>query len=154
MVVPSSKSVLYTNLLIPSTVTWWNTLPVNAQQSTSLSEFIRFLSTADVTVSAYYYTGERSEQISHCRLRLGMSNLNNDLFKRHIHTNSNCHMWKHQTNSWTLSHPQFKLQKNPHTPQDWISIETLLHSNPILCFQENDENYFNIQNCAWIDKTV
>ena len=41
-------------------------------------------------VPAYYYFGERSAQVIHCRLRLEMSNLNNDLVNRHLSADPKC----------------------------------------------------------------
>ena len=42
------------------------------------------MSTNDTMVSIYYYFGSRKEQVKHCRLRLAISNLNYDLFRRHL----------------------------------------------------------------------
>ena len=77
--VPSCKTELLRKSFILSTTTDWNSLPVNVQQTTSLSVFKRVLCLSDNNVPAYYYTGDRIAQINHCRLRLQMSNLNNDL---------------------------------------------------------------------------
>ena len=68
----------------------WNSIPENIKQSSSTSELKRYLSISDTTVSPYYYTGKRKEQITHCRLRLEMSNLNYDLKKRHLTADPAC----------------------------------------------------------------
>ena len=35
-------------------------------------------------VSIYYYFGYRKEHVTHCRLQLAISDLNYDLFRRHL----------------------------------------------------------------------
>ena len=35
-------------------------------------------------VPIYYYFGSRKEQVKHCRLRLAISDLNYDFFRRHL----------------------------------------------------------------------
>ena len=88
--VTTCKTELYRNSFIPSTTAEWNSLPISVQQSTSLSVFKRSLSLSDSKVPAYYYFGERNAQVIHCRLRLEMSNLNNDLVNRHLSTDPKC----------------------------------------------------------------
>ena len=88
--VTTRKTELYRNSFIPSTTAEWNSLPISVQQSTSLSVFKRSLSLSDSKVPAYYYFGERNAQVIHCRLRLEMSNLNNDLVNRHLSTDPKC----------------------------------------------------------------
>ena len=68
----------------------WNCVPENVKQSTSISELKRYLSDSDTTLPSSDYTGKRKEQITHCRLRLEMSNLDNDLKRRHLTTNPAC----------------------------------------------------------------
>ena len=68
----------------------WNSIPENIKQSTSISELKRYLSISDTTVPPYYYKRKRKEQITHCRLRLEMSNLNYDLKKRHLTADPAC----------------------------------------------------------------
>ena len=60
------------------------------QQSTSLNVFKQSLSLSDSKVPAYYYFEERSAQVIHCRLRLEMSNINNDLVNRNLSTDPKC----------------------------------------------------------------
>ena len=73
-------------LLYSPAISEWNSLPISVKQSTSLSVFKRSLSLSDSKVPAYNCFGERSEQISHCRIHLEMSNLNNNLFNCHLST--------------------------------------------------------------------
>ena len=74
-------------VILSSTTLLWNNLPVNIQERSSLSESKRYLSMNDNNVPNSYYLGKRTEQIIHCRLRLEMSDLNLDLFSRHLTDN-------------------------------------------------------------------
>ena len=89
-IIPSFQTELYRNSFFPSTTLLWNNLPVNIQEGSSLSEFKRYLTNNDTKVPSYYYSGQRMEQIIHCRLRLQMSDLNFDLFNRHLIENQSC----------------------------------------------------------------
>ena len=88
--VTTCKTELYRNSFIPSATAEWNSLPISVQQSTSLSVFKRSLSLSDSKVPAYYYFGERNAQVIHCRLRLEMSNRNNDRINRHLSADPKC----------------------------------------------------------------
>lgn len=88
--IPPVRTELYKNSFFPRTTTEWNSLPDNMKTSSSLSEFKRLLNTFCPSVPLYYYYGKRTEQILHCRLRLGISNLNNDLYNRHLKNNPAC----------------------------------------------------------------
>ena len=83
-IIPPFRTELYRNSFFPFTTLLWNNLPVNIQESSSLSEFKRYLTMNDSNVPNYYYLGKRTEQIIHCRLLLEMSDLNLDLFSRHL----------------------------------------------------------------------
>ena len=86
--VTTCKTELYRNSFIPSDTAERNSLPISVQQSTSLSVFKRALSLSDSKVPDF---GERCAQVIHCRLRLEMSNLNNDLVNHHnISTDPKC----------------------------------------------------------------
>ena len=74
--VTPDKTDIYQNSFIPSNTTLWNSIPESIKQSTSISELKRYLSFSDTTAPPYNYKGKRKEQITHCRLRLEMSNLN------------------------------------------------------------------------------
>jgi hypothetical protein len=68
----------------------WNNLPAHIQTSISVSQLKRFLSRDDPIIPPNYFSGERKEQLIHCKLRLGMSDLNQDMVNRHISINSSC----------------------------------------------------------------
>ena len=87
---PSFKTALYKKSFFPSSTDLWNDLPESIQCSKSFGEFKRFLRKDDVPVPPYFYIGNRKEQIIHCKMRLGMSDLQNDLFNRHLSERKQC----------------------------------------------------------------
>ena len=89
-IIPFFRTEIYRNSFFPSTTLLWNNIPVNIQDSSSLSEFKRYLTNNDTKVPSYYYSGKRMEQIIDWRLRLEMSDLNFDLFNRHLTENQSC----------------------------------------------------------------
>ena len=88
--VPRTRTELYNNSFLPSTTRLWNNLPDDIKAIDSISRFKRFLSLCDSTVPPYYYIGSRQDQVNHCRLRLGMSNINYDLYSRHLIDDPKC----------------------------------------------------------------
>ena len=83
-VIPAHKTELYANSFIPSATQLWNTLPQTIQANPSISRLKKYLSTNENMVPIYCYFGSRKEQVKHCRLRLAISSLNYDLFRRHL----------------------------------------------------------------------
>jgi hypothetical protein len=141
-VVPACRTETYRKSFFPSTTTIWNNLPLTIRNCTSLSEFKRYLSSFDSPVPTYYYIGERNEQIAHCRLRLGMSDLNGHLYNRHLQIDSSCscgfrcedaHHYLLTCDNYTEAR-----RNTIHTlPQEHTSINNLLFGSPGLQIQEN-----------------
>ena len=88
--IPFCRTELYKNSFFPSTTKAWNDLSDSIKCSTSLSCFKRYLLQTDTVVPPYFYIGPRVAQIIHCRLRLGMSNLGEHLYQRHLSNNRSC----------------------------------------------------------------
>ena len=139
------KTELYRNSFFPSTTRLWNDLPDSMQTTTSLSAFKRFLSAPDHVVPPYYYyfSGCRNEQVIHCRLRLGMSNLNYDLFNRHLQGNRSCLCgFDFETAEHYLLHCPIYAHVRQTTinalPCIWTDIDTLLFGNPHLRCEDNE----------------
>eukprot|EP00745_Piridium_sociabile_P001459 TRINITY_DN108977_c0_g1_i14.p1 TRINITY_DN108977_c0_g1~~TRINITY_DN108977_c0_g1_i14.p1 ORF type:complete len:341 (-),score=9.36 TRINITY_DN108977_c0_g1_i14:68-1090(-) len=87
---PFCRTALYKSSFFPSTTSLWNDLPNEIKQLDSLSRLKRFLNSMDSEVPRYYYLSHRSTEIVLCKLRLEMSDLRHDLFKRHLSDNSSC----------------------------------------------------------------
>ena len=88
--VPHCRTQLYNSSFFPSTTALWNELPDYAKKSNSLSFFKRFLRSSDSIVPDYYHLPDRSSEVHLCKLRLEISDLNHDLFRRHIKDNFSC----------------------------------------------------------------
>ena len=88
--VPKHKTETYRQSFFPSTTTLWNNLPENIQRTNSISQVKHFLSRNDTNPLPFFYNGSRKAQITHCKLRLGISDLNYDLLNRRLTTNSSC----------------------------------------------------------------
>lgn len=88
--VPACKTELYRHSYIPSTIALWNDLPNELKNNPSLSLLKKHLSDSDNNVPSSYYLGARKQQLLHCRLRLGMSDINYDLYRRHLLNDPTC----------------------------------------------------------------
>ena len=88
--VPRCRLELYKSSYFPSTTVLWNNLPEHIKRSDSVGVLKRFLSSNDSRVPPHYYLPNRHSEIIICKLRLEMSDLNDDLFKRHILNSSVC----------------------------------------------------------------
>lgn len=140
--VPRYRTELYNKSFIPSTTRLWNSLPNNVQSTTSLSQFKTLISVSDSTVPSHFYFGERNQQVIHCRLRIGMSNLNNDLYNRYLSDNStcNCGYLAETAEHYLLYCPIYNNIRisTIHTlTPPYRDIQTLLNGHPALSVDEN-----------------
>ena len=85
-----TRTSLYYNSFLPSTLRQWNDLSSETRQSTSLNSFKRLLKMDKISVPQYYYYGSRKAQMLHTRLRTGCSALNFDLFIKNISDSPMC----------------------------------------------------------------
>ena len=145
---PRSKTEIHANSFFPSTTRLWNELPEHIQASPSISQLKHFLSHEDPIVPAFFYYGKRMQQTIHCRLRLEMSDLNSDLFKRHLLDNPacTCGFRTETANHYLLFCSRFaniRRQTINTLPQEHRTINTLLNGSADLSLQEN-ENLFDV----------
>ena len=150
--VTTCKTELYRNSFIPSTT-------ISVKQSTSLSVFKRSLSLSDSKVPAYYYFGERNAQVIHCRLRLEMSNLNNDLLNRHLSTDPKCSRgYSRETAEHYLLHGPNYLNNRARTiltlPSNQTNIRTLLYGNLDLRLSENKHIFLTVHEFIKLSKRL
>ena len=87
---PLARTELYKSSFFPSATTLWNSLPLNIQACKSISQLKHYLSRNDPVCPPRFYIGDRKNQITHCRLRIGMSDLNFDLLNRHLTNKPSC----------------------------------------------------------------
>ena len=108
-----SRTEQYKNSFFPCTTLLWNKLPDNIKCITSISAFKRHLTQNDQVVPPYYYIGDRLLNIIHCKLRLKMSDLNYDLFNRHLTENRKCrcNADKEDTDHYLLQCPLYTKER-------------------------------------------
>ena len=128
------RTELYRHSFFPSATRLWNNLPENIQSARSFGEFKRHLKKDDITPPPYFYLGQRKEQIVHCRLRLGMSDLNFDLFNRHLSESKACHCGadKEDPHHYLLvcpSYNQTRQETLSNLPPIALHTKTLLNGN-------------------------
>lgn len=148
--IPNCRTETYRKSFFPSTTLIWNQLPTSLQNSTSIQEFKKSLTTFDSPVPAYYYVGERKEQIIHCRLRLGMSDLNEHMYNRHLQLNRACACGRsNETTSHYLLHCSLYTEERRNTISNihtnYINLQTLLVGNPLIDFEENKHIFLTVQ---------
>ena len=137
-------------VILSSTTLLWNNLPVNIQESSSLSEFKRYLTMNDNNVPNYHYLGKRTEHIIHCRLRLEMSDLIFDLFSRHLTDNPSCacgHPFE-TAKYFLLFCPNYqneRINTIRHVENNYIDIQTWLFGDLSLGPRVNETVFENVQ---------
>ena len=81
-VVRTKTQLLYSSFL-PATVRDWNTLPSETRTAQSVNTFkIKLQCQSNKIKKSLLNIGSMKNQILHCRLRLGCSALNYDLFRK------------------------------------------------------------------------
>ena len=106
----------------------------NVKTLTSIGAFKKYLTRNDHHIPPYYYIGERPAQIVHCKLRLNMSDLNYDLYNRHLNPcmKCSCKAEKEDAEHYLLYCPLFSNHRKitidvlPHIAKN---CNTLLHGN-------------------------
>ena len=140
--IPRCKTELYNKSFVPSTTRLWNSLPDNVKLTTSLSHFKKLISFSDIVIPKYFYYGERNEQVIHCRLRMGMSDLKNDLYNRHLTDNPtcNCGYPTETAQHYLLYCPIYndiRASSIYNLHHSLTDVETLLKGQPTLSLNEN-----------------
>lgn len=156
-IVPRFKTDIFRHSFFPSATDSWNKLPLTVQQNNSISHLKAFLRKNDSHPPTYYYKGNRKEQVIHCRLRQGMSNLNYDLYNRHLTPNPACACGgSPETAEHYLLYCQRHLEVRNETiltlPTACLSIKTLLSGNETLSINENELIFKTVQD--YIKKTA
>ena len=104
----------------------------------------------DKNVPNFYYLGKRTEQIIHCRLRVEMSDLNFDLFSRHLTDNPSCacgHPFETAEHIllFCLNYQNERINTIRHLGNNYIDIHTLLFGDQSLGPLVNETVFENVQ---------
>ena len=138
--VPEHKTETYRQSFFPSTTTLWNNIPENIQRTKSISQVKHFLSGNDTNLPPFFYNGSRKAQITHCKLRLGISDLNYDLLNRYLATNSSCDCGERKETSHVRLNTIFRL------PANLLNITTLLQGDPNISSNMNSLIFKAVQD--------
>ena len=149
--VPKHKTETYRQSFFPLTTTLWNNLPENVQQTKSIRQVKHFLARNDTNPLPFFYNGSRKTQITHCKLRLGMSDLNYDLLNRHLTTNSSCDFGERTETSehYILHCPHFThVCQNTifKLPANLLNITTVLQGDPNISSNMNSLLFKAVQD--------
>ena len=79
-----TRTTLYNNYFLPSTVRLWNSEPTSIRDSRSPSSLNSYYKSKCIKKPIYYYSGTRIGQILHMRLRTACSSLNHHLFLKNV----------------------------------------------------------------------
>ena len=85
-----TRTTLYYNSFLPSTISEWNSLPLNLRDAPTLESFKQKLNAGKIRKPKYFYSGTRQLQILHCRLRTKCSSLNQHLYQKNIVDSPKC----------------------------------------------------------------
>ena len=140
--VPHSRTELYYNSFFPSATRLYNFIPDEVKTNPSISNLKRFLNQYDKPTPLYYFGINRSKEVHHARLRLGMSNLNFDMFQRHLLDSPACGCgFRSETSEHFLLHcPNFNAQRQAtidNIPLHRKHINCLLNGNERFSYEEN-----------------
>ena len=75
---PKTRFTTFDRSFIPSTITIWNNIPQNIQESNSLPVFKRNISNKEDPPILYYF-GEHWPSVHHAQMRMGCSSLASNL---------------------------------------------------------------------------
>ena len=129
-----------------------NSLPNFVKLSDSLAEFKRHLHVNDIRVPVFYYSTNRMSEILHCKIRLEISDLNSDLYKRHLTQNRSCTCGSPLENAhhFLLVCPLFyHIRRDTiHKIKNFPAINTkqLTHGDADRSIQENIEIFEKVQD--------
>ena len=141
-----TRTSLYYNSFIPSSVRLWNLQPDNIRLSPSIQALKYSLKSNISSKPFYYYTG----QILHSRLRMQFSSLNQHLYQKNIVDSPNCICGLTESTTHYLFHsPRYTAQRQMYITSINVPInlttEILLFGSPKLAPNQNVELFLAVQ---------
>ena len=85
-----TRSNIFNNSFFPTTIRQWNLLPPTVRHSEDIETFKRKLDKDKVKVNELFYIGSRKTNILHAKLRMGCSQLNQDMHRIGIANSPAC----------------------------------------------------------------
>ena len=147
-----TRTTLYNNYFLPSTVRLWNSEPTSIRDSKSPSSLKSYYKSKCIKKPIYYYSGTRIGQILHMRLRTACSSLSHHLFLKNVVDSSNCscHQGVPEINSHYLFYcHRFNDSRNRYIesidiPMN-LTVDRLLFGSPDLTDDQNNSLFLNVQ---------
>ena len=140
-----TRTSLYYNSFIPSSVRLWNLQPDTIRLSPSIQALKYSLKSNISSKPFYYYTGSHLGQILHSRLRMQCSSLNQHLYRKNIVDSPNCICGLTESTTHYLFHClRYTAQRQMHIPID-LTTEILLFGSPKLAPNQNVELFLAVQ---------
>ena len=135
------KTNLYAKSFLPDTIRKWNELPNEYHQAETIKDFKLLLNGNVASQPTFDYSyGLRFCQITHCRLRLGCSDLNGDKLNRHIADISTCQCGFEREDAihYFFTCPKYEqLRREMVFYVDGHNINSVLHGNSLLSKELN-----------------
>ena len=144
-----SRTNLYYNSFLPSTVRAWNSLPAEVKQSQTTHSFKYYFNKTKQLSRNIIILKNRKSQILHTRLRTNCSSLNRDLFLKGITDSSMCRCGSIENSQHFFFHcPYYQQQRNAllnvvstyHRP----ALDLLLYGESSLSYDVNIILFENI----------
>ena len=89
----SRRTEIYSRSFFPSSVDYWNKLPLSVRSADSVSAFKQLLKRSifrSPEIPNFFVSGQRISSVYHCRIRNNCSDLNDDLFNNHLKPTAAC----------------------------------------------------------------
>ena len=152
-----TRTSLYYNFFIPSSVRLWNLQPDNIRLSPSIQALKYYLKSNISSKPFYYFTGSCLGQIIHCRLRMQYSSLNHHSYRKNIVDSPNCICGSTESTTHYLFHClRYTVQRQMYINSINVPInlttEILLLGSPKLSLNQTVELFLAVQKCIICSK--
>ena len=151
----NARTQIFKNSFIPSSITMWNSLPIDIRNVESIEHFKSLLKKhifKPFDVPSFYLTGNRRLSLLHARLRNMCSNLNHDLFLNHLRLDSKCDLCGHEKEDvehYFMQCPYFRNERTllfrATRPFHPISVNAVLFGKDSLTEKDNTLFFNHIQ---------
>ena len=150
---PRTRTETLRKSCIPSSVALWNSLDSSVRDIDSFKRFKNTLKTSLFPkIPTSLSKGNRYVSVIHCRIRNGCSNLNNDLFRNHLHVSPlcSCGNGNETADHFFFECPLFNDQRLTFFRRTRcyhpLSLHALLSGKDNLSAADNDILFIEVQN--------
>ena len=146
-----TRTSLYSNYFLPSTIKLWNNLSIDIRNSGSLNIFKSRIGAQNEKRPLFYNAGSRMGQILHARMRMNSSCLNEHLFRRSLVDSPNCTCGQIESNRHFLlyCHKYSDLRRRTIFALNFqvqIDLNLFLYGSDALTLEQNTEVFLKVQS--------